>query len=689
MPADNEKFFDHSHFSGQRSAFNREAPVPGKALLLYNGYIHHSVFNKIPGTALYLATAFGSSPINYLCSFLFRLIYQINTKLVFETAEGSQAEALVADGLSSDRFYSDEWRARLFLANGTDLKYFDGSNLRDLGLLPPGLGKVPRKNKDLFDMGTGAGSIAAGTYDYTFTYFDSTTQTESLPIGALIGDGGLFVSTEFDAGANPLGWIFYSVVVAGANSAVRIPLSISEQISLFGDKPSRADTLRIYRRDPGNNDFFLVTSLAFDPNTGKINSLYYDDTVATATMIQNELLDVQELIPPPTKAGALNAGAISGLTTGPKFLRFWRDSLFILGAEFPDFTITDSFKGVSATNIKSNSILYASDTELPDYYPFDWAIGRADGQKATGLAVAGDVLCIFKERSIYTMIGTDITNFIPRIKDSVRGCVAPKSIQEIPAGVIFLSHQGICFFDGVNPPSVLSKEIHDEIENINFTYSDKFCSNYDKKKGIYELHVCSGIASENNRMFMYTVDEGAWSVGRAYNARSLLYQDRSDGSFRKYIGKTVGGRILEYSDRSRVNDDGTAITAYFRSTEIDFDLKNRKKRLKWLTITAACADSFVVDVSIYADFVQEPTFEQDNVSSDSKFAKYAASQTDSEGAVYGSDRYASQQTIKRIRIPVQGVGRSFYVEIEERQNDATKNSFDLLSIELEAEELSK
>lgn len=677
-------------FSGQQSGLNRELALPGKGRLVYNFIVYNGVLEKIPGSELYLASGYGADPIVYLGYFQNRWIWQIAYNLVAETAESSQNEILLASDFDKDPIFSDEWRGRLYLANGKQLRFFDGSTVKELGLPPPGLGVTARQVFTLTDAG-GGGSLGAGDYKYTLTFLDGNTDTESLPLGALVGADGLFVSTEFDTTLNPMGWLSVSITGLAANHEVIVSISAAFRSYLENNLPDRVTELRLYRAyDSGNGfgDYQFVTSWVRLGDGFNIASREdFTDTTAQANL--GAKIFPEQLNPPPTKSGAVNSGANADETIGPKFIRNWRDQIWMFGAEFPRFMVTDSLKSVSQVNEASDAILYASDTFLPDYAPFNYEIGNRDGQKASGLGVASDTLCIFKERSIYSMLGSDTTNFVPKVIDQKRGCIAPGSLQETPKGIICLSDAGFIIFNGRAESELISKDIDDEVREINREELGKISSTYDSAREIYECHFPKGTALENNRTVYFNLNERAWSVGRAFNARSVKYVQISDRASEKMVGLTAGGHILKVSDGRNVADEGAAILARWRSAEIDFGEKALQKTAHWLYVTAACSVNFIIDVSVYSDYAQGPVFEATDIDSESDYATYASSQTDPDGAIYDTSRYSGRITQKKLKIPVEGIGRSFYVEVTEKENNTDRFYFQILAIELEASILGK
>lgn len=694
---------------GQASGYNPEAIDKNKSLVAYNFYLQNGMLKKIPGSALYLHSSFGSSPIVWLAFYQQRAMWQLGQNILIEVSDGSQTELRVADDFNVARVFSDVWLEAIYLANGYDLKFYsDGSGMQDLGLLPPGAGTVPRQmftgGSDPY-VGPGTPNFPANsTLRYTMTYFDSETQTESLPIGSLPDEIGLFNTAEIDQENNPGGWLYLELDVGATGSNIAyIDLSSTFRSFIQNTAPTRADVFRIYRAIDTGSGFgdyqffagFPITNGVITDNTQSVEGLpaliefwrIYDND-PQSTLLQ--VLLTEEAAPPPTREAAINSGAPE-TTVGPRYIRFWRDSLFLFGASFPQYTITDSFTGITEQNLAAKSFLYGSDTSLPEYYPFNWEIGSGDGQEATGLAVVGDILCIFKERSIYTLVGTSLSNFIPKIQDEVRGCIAPGSLQETPFGAICLSAAGVIGFKGTGLSEVLSNDILDEIQSINKNALDVIASSYDPINEIYTMYYPKGTATQNTMQMQLSIKDGGWTIGeRAMFVASAVTIPKTEAPYKSLLGTFAGGNILSITSREVVSDyPDQRITAYWRSAPFDFGQPGFKKRLSWIFIRARCAVNWVINLNIYSTDDNTILFTLEDINSESTISRYAASTTDPDGAIYDENLYMGDQTTVYMKIPISGIAREFFVEITEATLEEERHSFDLISVDVDAEVLAR
>lgn len=675
MPARSQAIERVTVFTGQKSGLPPELLRPQDSSLLYNMIIRQGKPSKIPGYTLYHSASYGSGKAFWLGRYKHKWVYQRECSVYIEDSEDAGTFTKITDDLTAAKILSDIWRDKLYMVNGYEQKFYDGSNLKDIGLYPPGNGIIYEPSRDpfAFSVTGSAGSLGSGTYKYIFVYYDSTTKTLSLPWGSMVGEDGVFNHTEYTS-TNTTGFIPYSVTVS-ANDAVNL-MDTSDFSFLTNNPPSRADKYRIYRTKVGGSDYYFLAERDIGDDS------VYVDKVADSTL--TELYTPSEFIPPPNKTAIENAGGT--VNSGFVDARFWRDSLYLLGLDFESFSTAQSGGNfpIDKDVNESDSMLFASDSFLPDYYPFNYEIGKGDGQKATALGVVGSQLAVFKERSIYQLIGTSLDNYVVRIVDTVHGCVHAATLQETKFGIICLSHVGVVLFRGNAPAKVISDDIKDEIEELNYGEVANFSSAYDQYNDLYYLQCVRGTSSLINRTLIYNVKEDSWSVSRGREGSSIHFASGSDNKVRGLIGTQTGLDLYKIDDEDVVTNNGNTMLSRYRSGQFVFGDPTKQKKAKWLYVTAQCKENFVINVALYCDYSQGSVYEQNGINSSSAYATYASASTDDDGAIYDTSRYSSKLVQKTIKIPVFGVGRSFRVEIEEANTDAGKGRFTILAVSLEA-----
>jgi len=119
----------------------------------------------------------------------------------------------------------------------------------------------------------------------------------------------------------------------------------------------------------------------------------------------------------------------------------------------------------------------------------------------------GDRLIVYKTKSVWFMVFTGNADipFLRYKSNSSVGCAAPFSVQEVDNGHIFLSWDGLYYFDGMNSYKLTDK-INNTIRGLNrdrFKYA-KSAYQFDKNR--YWLSVANGTTSQNNLVVALTYD---------------------------------------------------------------------------------------------------------------------------------------------------------------------------------------
>lgn len=117
----------------------------------------------------------------------------------------------------------------------------------------------------------------------------------------------------------------------------------------------------------------------------------------------------------------------------------------------------------------------------------------------------GDELVAFKDNSIMVVYGTNPNNFVSRNIYNI-GCVDTKSIVVTQKGVIFLSHDGFCLYDGT-----------DEIKKLSEVLNKKFVSasaGTDGRKYYAAVTDSDGVC----QMLVYDTRYGTWHIEDSLDA---------------------------------------------------------------------------------------------------------------------------------------------------------------------------
>lgn len=104
-----------------------------------------------------------------------------------------------------------------------------------------------------------------------------------------------------------------------------------------------------------------------------------------------------------------------------------------------------------------DNTLYYSKAGLPEAFDPDAfeRVNPQDGQRITGLRSYGDVLLIFKSRSLYALFGVDPASWQVRLVSADIGCTSHQSIVAVDTTLYWWSEQGPVRWDGIGAKPLL------------------------------------------------------------------------------------------------------------------------------------------------------------------------------------------------------------------------------------------
>lgn len=263
-------------------------------------------------------------------------------------------------------------------------------------------------------------------------------------------------------------------------------------------------------------------------------------------------------------------------------------------------------------------------------------VAMNDGQQITGLRVLGNNLIVFKTRSIYIVSFTgdpDVPFILPGggKSNSDIGCVAPFSIQEVQNGLVFMSFDGLYYFDGFNAEK-MSDRINPTILGLNQTRLSQIRSMVQHNKHRYIMSVPSSSSTTNDTVITWDWYLNAFSVyvGMAPAAMCTTYT--SGFQEKIYFGDYSGF----YYQMDNGTDDyplnvATAINAYYYTNWKPFSDIMDEKVILHLALYYQLSNS-ILTLSYSYDFVDTDTY---------SLTMNLSTSTDVYGtAVYGVGKYA-------------------------------------------------
>lgn len=670
-------------FRGQRSAIPFGVLESPDAALIRNFIIRKGKLQKIWGFTKYAEPVLGGSGgVLWIDRFRQKWLFQHGAIIGIEDSEESATFSALISGLTtldsnsngdliSLRVRSEKWKSKIFLVNGKEKKFYDGSNVYNIGLTPPGDGQEESAQSDVtLSQANSSGTLVDTTvYKYLITWWDDDRQIESLPNGAIMGEDGLWT------GNNPA-----QITIAAPSDTVTIDVT---NLKADGYDTDRVSHFIVYRAlvTAGVTGTFKRIS---NSDSGGLGSEYPgifrislnsttdgDPSETTLGLVLDETIS-----PPPDGEKYLsNAGTNSqgGNSIGPRFIKQHRDQLWLFGVELPGNDVPFS---------PLRSVLYASEVDNFDYYPFAYSVDKDNEENDTGLAIFRNTLLIFKSKSIHYVDGTAPENYVIRRLDKDRGCIAPGSLQETPVGAIALSADGFILCDGAGPAKLISDFVFDELSNLNNDALEKITSGYNKKDGKYECHVPLSPSTNNTLVFVYDINESTWQFLKGREGQAVVYDLDKENRHIGLMGDSLNSSLYEVLDETAVTFNGQTIRAKWSSKHFDFGHPELQKRLCFIKIKAKARVDFKISIDIIPDFGQQPTITIPDIESESAFDQW-------DTGLWDQAQWAGDFIDRKIEVIAEGIARNFQIVIREAETDADRAGFQIEEIVLEANLLGR
>ena len=136
----------------------------------------------------------------------------------------------------------------------------------------------------------------------------------------------------------------------------------------------------------------------------------------------------------------------------------------------------------------------------------DINISQNDGQEITGLAVFRNDMIVFKENSIYKIIGFTSTTFqVINVAKNI-GCTDHRTIRNTGDFLIFAYLDGVYIFDGQSAKKISAYQ-DDTWSGLNRTRFDFFDSTIMPDAKMYLLTVPTGSGTTNSKILTYYYDD--------------------------------------------------------------------------------------------------------------------------------------------------------------------------------------
>ena len=261
-------------------------------------------------------------------------------------------------------------------------------------------------------------------------------------------------------------------------------------------------------------------------------------------------------------------------------------------------------------------------------------ISRNDGQQIVKIMVLGDRLVIFKERSIYNLFFTGDADIPFTVQESGSnvGTIAQHSVKEIENGLVFMSYDGLYYFDANNSYKI-SLQLQNTFASLNTTRLTQARSMLQKNKNRYFLSVPSNGQTNNDTVIVWDWQLNAFSMYGGLAAASMTTVYNSAIDERIYFGDYAG---FVYRMDTGVDDYPlgvkTAITSYYYTNWKAYDDIVDQKGIPNIVIYYQTSNAVLTLVYSY-DFETADTYTQ-TFSTATSSSAYGT-------AIYGVGTYAS------------------------------------------------
>lgn len=380
-----------------------------------------------------------------------------------------------------------EYRGRVILVNGKDVKRWDGANFVDLGIT----GNLPTGT--IFAV---AGTLGAGIWRYYAALGDGPCQNidayaDRQDAQALYGPGRAWPITS--GGATPGGEII-TVVAQGV------------QITALGGEVGASSSFYIYRTDDltnvpvadrANAPAYLIQSFRLKvADSGGVDDAYEQDfglATGTATpYVDNSLsqaFPLQEAftfdIAPP---------GVGTSRTRPKYLLIYQNRL-LLGDE-ETWYISDPFQPDRFTTKSTTGYI---------------RLAKATGGRHMGGVEFADQAVLFTEDQTWglTNVDLDVPQLYP-IHPGV-GCIAPDSIAVGDGVLMWLAKDGVYAWDGSRAgPQKVSVKMKETFGAMSYERHGGSKATIHKRR--YDLRLSNPDYSSIGSAWRFAIETGEWSL---------------------------------------------------------------------------------------------------------------------------------------------------------------------------------
>tara|TARA_R110001583_G_scaffold144666_4_gene296629 strand:+ start:2703 stop:5210 length:2508 start_codon:yes stop_codon:yes gene_type:complete len=246
------------------------------------------------------------------------------------------------------------------------------------------------------------------------------------------------------------------------------------------------------------------------PRTVNFNNEFY-----FVTEIQDNICQIYNDFKPDSALGALHSTVLRPFPSNVNRVAAFKNTMFYASNE-------------------ANTVYY-SEPRQPEELPIEnlFEIGDSVSGPIVAMYPTKNALVIFKRFGIYLIKGDPLNGFFAFTLTKDIGCIASKSVAEIPGkGMVFLGDNGVFLLEGaledtgtITGITRISDPINKTIIRINKSGSEAVRSCINRKEKEYWLHIPVDSDVRPSMLLKFHYEVGEWSISENFEANDILCTD--------------------------------------------------------------------------------------------------------------------------------------------------------------------
>lgn len=283
-------------------------------------------------------------------------------------------------------------------------------------------------------------------------------------------------------------------------------------------------------------------------------------------------------------------------------------------------------------------------------------IPSGNGDSGTGLYSLGNALFVFQRRAIWAVYGNSPANFELRNITHEVGLIDKRTLVEWNDLLIFLSDQGLQFFDGSNTKNISDGVVNNLIE----TWANKTSSVATLWGNSYIIAYTPSGGTWNSEALVLDLTRMTFTKMTGIYASSWSVWKGGSDTGQIYAGSSNQGSVYRWD--TGTNDDGYEIHTLYDTPSFGFGANVNDKAMKKVYLQQLAKGDYPMTITMLSDISSTETTSEINLSGGSTSlwddAEFDVSTFSSEGDIL-TNRIAE----------FQGIAKFFKFRIEEEGLD--------------------